>query len=93
MPAAIAAAMNAARMPFASVPASDKRPEKLALIRRGARIEIELIGKPENGNATEYDCWVGALGAYLSLPSMKEDEAAAVAAEVHRLSSDQPRAG
>jgi hypothetical protein len=79
--AAIAAAMDAARLPFASVPASYGRPEKLAVIRRGARMESELKEKPRTSQATDYERWVGALVAYLSLPSMEEEEAAALAAE------------
>jgi hypothetical protein len=81
VPAAIAAAMDAARLPFASVPASHGRPDKFAVIRRGARIEVELEEKPRTGNATDYDRWVGALSAYLSLPSMEQEEAAALAAQ------------
>jgi hypothetical protein len=81
VPAAIGAAMDAARLPFASVPSSHGRPEKLAVIRRGARIEVELKGKPPKGTAMEYDRWVGALGAYLSLPSMEQEEAATLAAQ------------
>jgi hypothetical protein len=81
VPAAIAAAMDAARLPFASVPTSHGRPEKFAVIRRGARIEVELGGKPRTANATDYDRWVGALGAYLSLPSMEQEEAATLAAQ------------
>jgi hypothetical protein len=81
VPAAIAAAMDAARLSFASVPASHGRPEKLAVIRRGARIEVELEGKPWKGKATDYDRWVGALGAYLSLSSMEQEEAVALAAQ------------
>jgi hypothetical protein len=54
------------------VPASHGRPEKLAVIRRGARIEMELEGKPPKIKATDYDRRVGALGAYLSLPSMEQ---------------------
>jgi len=51
VPAAIAVAMDAARLSFASVRASHRRPEKLAVIRRGARIEVELRGKPRQGKA------------------------------------------
>lgn len=81
VPAAVAAALDAARAPFEQAPAIEGKPRKIAAVRRGARVEAEWSAKATETKASEADRQVGALAAYLALASMTEDAAAALASE------------
>jgi hypothetical protein len=75
---AIAAALDAARAPFAPSPAIDGIPLRVETFRRGARVTA-VWGEKVTGEACVADRQIGATAAALAIPLMNKSEAATLA--------------